>query len=129
MREKDMYLPKWICLLGVFFLAAAAGCLMYGLLRGMTVLLVAGAVLCAGLGIAAVLCWRNQWVMMIDDHTFVYSTMFGRKTEFRFSDIQRLRQNSDSFTLFLRDGKVHIESCAVISDRFVEAVNRAAGSI
>lgn len=58
----------------------------------------------------------------MDDETFLYSTMLGNKKSYRFADIQRLNKNNDSFTLIMKDGKVHIESCAVISSRFMKAL-------
>ena len=48
--------------------------------------------------------------------------MLGNKKSYRFADIQRLNKNNDSFTLIMKDGKVHIESCAVISSRFMKAL-------
>ena len=50
--------------------------------------------------------------------------MFGNKYVYRFDDIKHLRLNKDSMTLFVADGKVHIESCAILSDRFVNLVNQ-----
>ena len=42
-----------------------------------------------------------------------------------FSDIEWLRKNNDSLTLFVAGEKVHIESMAILSDRFIELVNKA----
>lgn len=129
MRKKDMYLPNWVCGLGVLFLAggivfAVLGAAGAGNSRiGFLVV----AVICLGLGAAAILCWKNQGAEMLNDCEFVYSTMFGRKISYRFSDIRDIKQNSDSMTLLLKNGKVHIESCAVISDRFADRINSMLG--
>ena len=51
--------------------------------------------------------------------------MFGNTRTYAFSDIQGLRRNQDSLTLFVAGEKVHIESMAIISDRLILAINRA----
>ncbi len=87
------------------------------------------AIVCAALGIVlgifAFLCWKNQSIRMISNEQFTYTTMFGNTYTYSFSDIQGLRRNQDSMTLFVANKKVHIESMAVISDRLVERINRA----
>lgn len=118
---KDMYLPDKIRDLGVAFLAGAGACVIWSLVSSYYVLVL--AVTCLGFGIAAFLCWKNQWAEMVSDEEFVYSTMFGRKTKYRFSDIVGLVEHKDSMTLYLKNGKVHMESCAVISERFANAIN------
>lgn len=121
--KKDMYLPKWVCVLGSVFLIGAAVCLICSFTISVYALL--GFVVCLCIGIAAVLCWKNQWAEMINDHEFIYSTMFGKKTKYRFSAIRNLKQNSDSVTLYFDNGKIHIESCAIISEEFAEKINHA----
>lgn len=124
MKEKDMYLPIWVCGLGVFLLAAAVACAVAGVILS-NPWFVLGVLACLSVGIAAILCWKNQWVMVVNESEFVYSTMFGRQTTYRFSQITGLKQNSDSMTLLLDDMKVHIESCAIISERFGKYLDRA----
>jgi len=51
--------------------------------------------------------------------------MFGNTRTYAFSDIQGLRRNQDSLTLFVAGEKIHIESMAIISDRLASAINRA----
>ena len=101
-KDKDMYLPVWVCCIGVLFLVAALVCLTFVFTTSANFLI--GFVVCFGLGISAILCWKNQWIMMLDE-------------------IRELKQNSDSLTLVLENGKVHIESCAIMSKRFVNAVD------
>ena len=67
--------------------------------------------------IGILLCYRNQRIYIISDEEFVYTTMFGRRKNYRFDQIIALRRNRDSLTLFVGDGKVHIESSAIMSDR------------
>ena len=76
-------------------------------------------------GIAAALCWKNQKIRILDEETFVYTTMFGRKKIYRFEDIIALKRNRDSFTLIMKGGKVHIESTAILSDRLIEKIGGA----
>ena len=70
------------------------------------------------------LCYKNQRIYILSDEEFEYSTFMGRKTIYKFSDILALKINSDSQTLILKNGKVHIESMAVISDRLAELINK-----
>ena len=77
------------------------------------------------LGIIALLCWKNQAIHVISDTHFTYTTMFGNTTTYSFADIQGLRKNQDSMTLFVAGKKVHIESMAVLSDRLVDRINAA----
>lgn len=77
--KKDMYLPAWVCWTGLFFIAMAIGWLI-GAILSSNLLLVIGMIVCFGIGISAVLCWKNQWIQMLDTDSFVYSTMFGNET-------------------------------------------------
>ena len=119
--NKDMHLPIWVCGLGIVFLISAVVLFVLAILKSIFCLV--GVVACLGFGCSAILFWKNQWIMMVDDNEFVYSTMFGKKTHYRFSQIKDLKQNADSSTMIFENGKVHIESCAIMSDRFVSAVN------
>jgi len=122
-KDKDMYLPVWLCGLGIGFLIATVVLIVFAWLA--TIYCLIAAIVCLGFGVSAILCWKNQWSMMVDNHTFIYSTMFGRKIQYHFSEIRDLKEHSDSATLILENGKVHIERCAIMSDRFVDAINVA----
>ena len=63
--KKDMYLPTWVCWTGLFFIAMAIGCLINVILSP-DLLSVIGMIFCFGIGISAVLCWKNQWIQMLD---------------------------------------------------------------
>ena len=123
--KKDMYLPNWVCVLGVVFLAASIVCVVISFTVSLFSMIgcLIGAVICLVIGIAAILCWKNQWAEMINNYEFVYSTMFGRQYQYRFSEIKDLKQSNDSMTLFLENGKMHIESCALVSERFADRIN------
>lgn len=57
------------------------------------------------------------------DITFVYTTMFGKEVQYSFSEIRELKQNADSSTVVLDNGKVHIESSAIMSEKFMDTLN------
>ena len=119
--EKDMYLPAWLLGLAVIFFAAAVLCVIFIHDR---LLMSPCAGICALVGIAAALCWNNQWIEVINEEEFVYSSMFGRKMTYRFADIVEVKKNADSQDLIFSDGKVHIESCAVISANLINSARK-----
>ena len=84
-----------------------------------------GFVIAGLLGVAATLCWKNQTIRIIDEDTFEYSTFLGKKIRYRFSEIKKLRVNQDSMTLFVGNGKVHIEAMVVISQELMDKIDTA----
>lgn len=120
----DMYLPAWLFGFGLLLLAFGGILLAVSVAVQLPAFLSALAAVLALLGVAAVMCWKNQTIRMLDDDCFEYSTFLGKKTVYRFSDIKELRKNTDSMTLFVADGKVHIESIAIVTDRLAERINR-----
>ncbi len=114
MRGKDMYLPNWLCGFGWFLIVEAFAAAIISFSSNIRYLVV--EILCLGLGISAILCWKNQWIRILNGAEFEYSTMFGNRTVFQFSQVTGIRRNKDSWTLFVGSRKIHIESCAVISD-------------
>ncbi len=123
-ERADMYLPDKLLAMSLVFLVGGVACAAVAIIK-----LAAWAVACAVLGIVlgvfAFICWKNQTIHMISDDQFTYTTMFGKTYTYSFSDIQGLRRNQDSMTLFVAGKKVHIESMAIISDRLAERINRA----
>ena len=103
---KDMYLPDKIRDLGVALLAGAGACVIWSLVSSYYVLVIAG--ICQGeCGISLL---EKSVAEMVSDEEFIYSTMFGRKTKYCFSEIVGLVEHKDSMTLYMKKGKVHIES-------------------
>ena len=121
-ERADMHLPVWIAGFGFALVLAFFFCVALFIVGG-NIALLAVAVLMLALAIAAFLCYKNQRIYIISDEEFQYSTFTGKKTVYKFSDIKGLRRNSDSMTLFVADGKVHIESAAVMSERLVNLIN------
>ena len=118
----DMYLPMWLLAFGLVLLVAAIGCVI-GFIASFSIGWIIAAVICALIGVAAVMCWKNQTIRVIDEETFEYTTFLGNKKVYSFSDIHGLKVSSDSMTLFVGDGKVHIESSALISKRLSKKIN------
>ena len=118
----DMFLPMW--LLAFSLVLSIIGCtLVIVSIFKFSLWAVIGAALAIVLGIAALLCWRNQSIVISSDETFVYTTFLGNKKTYYFNDITGLKKNNDSLTLVLGKNKVHIESCAFLTDRLVNKIN------
>ena len=83
-----------------------------------------GAVIGIALGVLALLCWKNQSIVVLSDSTFEYTTFLGNKKLYCFQDITGFKKNGDSTTLFVGSEKVHIESCAVLSEKLIERINK-----
>lgn len=123
----DMFLPDRLLAMSIVFLAGGIVSIALAIINSVTWVL--GVVICFAFGIAAMLCWKNQSIYIISDEQFTYTTMFGKTRTYSFSDIQGLRQNQDSMTLFVANAKVHIESMAILSERFVERIDNALSKI
>lgn len=120
----DLYLPERILAMALVLIAVGIGFAVAFFVVWNVAFIAIAAVLII-LSVFALLCWRNQTIRILDEEHFEYSTMFGNKKVYAFSDIKGLRRNSDSLTLFVGDGKVHIESNAIISDRLTEKIKAA----
>ncbi len=118
----DMYLPEFLLAFGLALILGGIGAAV-AFVFVMKIWIIVAAAIAVLLGIAAIMCWRNQTARMISDDVFVYTTMFGKKHEYRFRDITAIRQNQDSITLFIGQKKVHIESMAIMTKRFIDRIN------
>ncbi len=119
----DMYMPERALAMALVFIAGGIVSVFLAVLKSVT--WVIGVAIGLGFGIFALLCWKNQTIHVISDEQFTYTTMFGNTYTYAFSDIQGLRKNQDSMTLFVANKKVHIESMAILSDRLVELINKS----
>ena len=118
----DMFLPDRLLAISLVLLAGGGACVIITILN-FAIWVLACAVFGIVFGIFAFLCWRNQSIHVISDEQFTYTTMFGNTRTYSFSDIQGIRQNNDSLTLFVDNQKIHIESMAIISERLVILIN------
>jgi len=119
----DMYLPERLFAMCLVSFSGGTAFALWAVISR-TPWAIAAAVICIGMGIASLLCWKNQTIHVLSDEEFTYTTMFGNTRTYRFSDIQGLRRNKDSMTMFVAGDKVHIESMAILSDRLVNLINR-----
>ena len=120
----DMFLPDWLLLFGLFLILAGAAVSIGGLFFKNIIVPVIGVGVFV-LGILAILCWRNQSIRIISSTQFEYTTFMGNKKIFRFDEIREIRQNSDSMTMFVGDGKVHMESCALFTEELANKLDEA----
>lgn len=120
----DMYLPERLLAMALVFLAGGTACVVFAVISHATWAIIC-AVLGIGMGVMALLCWKNQSIHIISDEQFTYTTMFGNTYTYSFSDIQGLQRNQDSMTLFVSGKKVHIESMAILSQQLVDRINQA----
>ncbi len=122
-RQEDMHLPERQLGLGIGAIGGGLAPIVYGVIQQDYVLpMIFGAVLIV-FGIAALLCWKNQTIVMLDEERFVYSTMFGNKREYRFADIADMTGSKDR-NLVMKDGsKVFIESSTEMSERLAAAIS------
>ncbi len=124
----DMFLPIKLLAFSVVLVIAGVFIGVYGVLNA-SVGAIIGAVAALALGMAALLCWKNQTITVLDDEEFEYSTFLGKKIVYRFSDIKLIRKNNDSMTVYVGNGKVHIESMAILSERLIERINKQLESL
>ncbi len=120
----DMFLPDFLKYFG-FFLDAAAVAFLAGAFITRNYALLIVTLIAGALGVAAWLCWKNQTIQIVDSNHFAYTTFLGKTTVYRFSDITGMKVNSDSMTLLLTNGKVHIESMVCMSQALYEKIEAA----
>ena len=120
----DMFLPNWLMGFGIFLDVVAVACLIAAFVSQVWGLII-GFVISGILGIAAWLCWKNQSIKIIDENRFEYTTFLGKKTIYYFSEIKGIRANQDSLTMFVGNGKVHIEFIANISEELFDKIDKA----
>ncbi len=119
----DMYLPERALAMSLVYLAGGTAFGIWSCIQP-TRWAVAVAVIVIGLGIALFLTWKNQTIHILSEEEFSYTTMFGKTYTYRFCDIQALRRNQDSMTLYVAGKKCHIESMAILSSRLTNRINQ-----
>ncbi len=124
----DMYLPLWLLAMGLVLCTGALGVIIFSVISFRWLWCGLGA-LAMLIGILAILCWKNQTVVVISEEEFVYTTFLGNKKTYRFDRIKRLVKHNDSMTLYVGDGKVHMESSALVTKRFSAKINEALQNI
>ena len=120
----DMFLPVWLLVMGLLLIVFGTIIGIVFAVLQISFLIIVLAVAMTLLGVAALLCLKNQTIRMLPNDTFEYSTFWGNKTVYRFSDIKGMKKSTDSMTLFVANGKVHIESIAIVTDRLSDRINK-----
>lgn len=135
-REKkhraDMYWPWWVLVLGIGSIGLGIALSVnayddYGTLDRSSLM---ALLILLFTGICLILVWKNQTIRMEPEtDTFVYTSLFGRKTVLSFADIADFKtgvgRNSGSITLIFKSRrKLYIDSSAVLSDQLVWRLNR-----
>lgn len=118
----DMCLPERLLAMAIVMFIVAVAAVAGAVISGNFTFFAAAAVL-AAIGIAMVLCWKNQKIKMLDDDRFEYTTMLGSSKVYRFDQIEGVRQNRDSNTLYVAGDKVHIEAMAMMTQRLADRIN------
>ena len=119
----DMYLPERALAMCLLYLGGGSAAAIWAFISKER-WAVAVAVIAIGLGIALFLTWKNQTIHILSEEEFSYTTMFGKTYTYRFCDIQALRRNQDSMTLYVAGKKCHIESMAILSSRLTNRINQ-----
>ena len=119
----DMYLPLRVLAFGLFSLVCGIASAVYAAATAETAM-AAFALIFFIAAVLLTLAWRNQTARMLSDDEFEYKTFLGNTRRYSFSQITQLKQNPDSCTLFVGKEKIHIETCAILTDRFIERINR-----
>ena len=120
----DMYMPDKLLANALVYLGGGIGCAIFAVIK-FKIMAVVLAVVGVVFGIFALLTWKNQSIQVISDEQFTYTTMFGRTRTYSFADIQWLRNNPDSMTLFVANKKIHIDSMAIISPRLLKLIKNS----
>ncbi len=112
----DMYLPLWLLAFAIILLIAALAGVVYAIVATslLAIILAIGAL---GVGVAALLCWKNQTIHMVSNDTFVYTTFLGHRRKYAFSEITGIVRHTDSLSIIARNEKIHVESCAIMTER------------
>lgn len=121
-RKNVIYLPKFLFYFGCF-LHLVGGALSVDSLYKMNGIIFIFGVFISLVGIAAMLCQINQKTTMTSNNTFEYTTFLGNTREYRFSDVVGIQLHRDSLTILMNSGKIHVESMAVVDEKFADKLD------
>lgn len=120
----DVYISSFLKVFGLLLIAGGIGIAVI-LFFCFNVWIIVGSVCCVLLGALALMCWRNQTIRIVSEEKFEYTTFWGNSYEYHFKDITAIKHNADATTIFVGKKKVHIESIAIVSDRFTKLLDKA----
>ncbi len=122
----DMYLPDFLLGFGIFLGIFSILLFVFTFVYDEWFLALIGLALLT-LGVFAYLCWKNQKIHIISEDFFEYTTMFGKTTRYAFSEIREIKGHTDSVTIVVGSGKVHIEGMAILTQELLEKIDIAMG--
>lgn len=112
----DMYLPEKVRNIGLFCLAStivSVGCAIF--LSQLWYFFALCALFFLITGVCALLCYRNQMILICAEDEICYRTFLGNIYYLQRSEFQTVKKNMDSITLVFSSKKVHIEQIAILS--------------
>ncbi len=122
-KKADMHLPVGISffaismvLVGFIFIVIALISAVYGLF-----FFVAATFLAAAF---AFLCYKFQRIHVLSETEFRYTNFLGKERIYKFSDILAIDVSRDSRVLIMKNGRIHIEASAIISERLKQLFNK-----
>ena len=124
----DMCLSSAFLILDLILLFSSTAFTVYAIVKNAVLLLLSVPFVC--FFVYGVFSWKNRVIRMLSDDTFEFTTSFGRKKLYLFSDITDLKKNlnkydRDSRILCVAHKKIFISDLAFVSDRFVARVQQA----
>jgi hypothetical protein len=122
-RKADMQAPRKVAvfgiamvLSGIFLAVIAILSLTWSMLFFAFFSFVSAAV--------AFLSYKFCRIFVLSDTEFQYTTFLGKKKIYKFEHIRWVKSNYDSRVIVLVDGKIHIESNAILSERLKVLFNK-----
>lgn len=115
-KKADMHLPIRVATFG----AAMAFCGIFLVILAIIASAAAMmflAILSILIAVFAFLSYKFQRIHILSDEEFEYSTFFGKKKIYKFEHVRAVRVNADSRTLIFSNGRINIESNAILSER------------
>ena len=119
----DMCLSSAFLILDLILLFSSTAFTVYAIVKNAVLLLLSVPFVC--FFVYGVFSWNNRVIRMLSDDTFEFTTSFGRKKLYHFSDITDLKKDRDSRILCVAHEKIFIKDLAFVSDRFEARVQQA----
>ena len=124
----DMCLPSFFLIVILILLLSGIACTIYAIIKKAVLLIFGAIIIC--FSIYSIFSWKNRTIHMLSDDTFEFTTSFGRKKLYHFSDITDLKKSRnkydrDSRILCVAHKKIFISDMAFVSDRFEMRVQQA----
>ena len=119
----DMCLSSAFLILDLILLFSSTAFTVYAIVKNAVLLLLSVPFVCF-FRIWGILLEQSR-IRMLSDDTFEFTTSFGRKKLYHFSDITDLKKDRDSRILCVAHEKIFIKDLAFVSDRFEARVQQA----